>query len=135
MDGELRLPFESMASNKVPSGPPDQEAPDMAAVPVPRGAPERDAAEPDAVAEPPVRPRWWHFPRTRRYLSGFPPAGLTGALVCYCLSLTPSLLPRAWYLQAVMSAVTAAIGYGVGLLIGCTWNQRTSAAGLVLFMQ
>jgi uncharacterized membrane protein len=106
---------------QVPSGPPDQEAPDTAApatVPDPRGAPERDA-----VAEPPVRPRWWHFPRTRRYLSGFPPAGLTGALVFYCLSLTPSLLPRAWYLQAVMSAVTAAIGYGVGLLIG--WLLRS----------
>jgi uncharacterized membrane protein len=123
MDGELRWPFESMASNQVPSGPPDQEAPDRAAVPVPRGAPEPDAAEPDAVAEPPVRPRWWHFPRTRRYLSGFPPAGLTGALVCYCVSLTPSLLPRAWYLQAVMSAVTAAIGYGIGLLIG--WLLRS----------
>jgi len=105
MDGELRWPFQSMASNQVPAGPPDQEAPDRAAVPGPR-----DAPAPDAVAEPPVRPRWWHFPRTRRYLSGFPPAGLTGALVFYCLSLTPSLLPRAWYLQAVMSAVTAAIG-------------------------
>src|SRR5580693_7446901 len=106
---------------QVPSGPPEQEAPDRAApatVPDPRGAPERDA-----VAEPPVRPRWWHFPRTRRYLSGFPPAGLTGALIFYCLSLTPSLLPRAWYLQAAMSAVTAAIGYAVGLLVG--WLLRS----------
>ncbi len=118
MDGELRWPFQPMASNQVPSGPPDQEAPGRAAVPGPRGAP-----EPDAVAEPPGRPRWWQFPRTRRYLSGFPPAGLTGALIFYCLSLTPSLLPRAWYLQAVMSAVTAAIGYGVGLLIG--WLLRS----------
>ena len=38
-------------------------------------------------------------------------AGLTGALLFYCLSLTPSLLPRVWYLQAVMSGVTVAIGY------------------------
>jgi uncharacterized membrane protein len=118
MDGELRWPIQPMASNQVPPGPPDQEAPGRAAVPGPRGAP-----EPDAVAEPPGRPRWWQFPRTRRYLSGFPPAGLTGALIFYCLSLTPSLLPRAWYLQAVMSAVTAAIGYGVGLLIG--WLLRS----------
>ncbi|MGH3245386.1 MAG: alpha/beta-hydrolase N-terminal domain-containing protein, partial [Trebonia sp.] len=65
----------------------------------------------------------WRFPRTRRYLAGFVPAGLTGALVCYCLSLTPSLLPRAWYLQAVMSAVTAAIGYAIGLLVG--WLLRS----------
>jgi uncharacterized membrane protein len=44
-------------------------------------------------------------------------------LAFYCLSLTPSLLPRAWYLQAVMSAVTAAIGYGLGLLVG--WLLRS----------
>jgi uncharacterized membrane protein len=88
------------------------------AVPGPRGV-----AETDTLAEQPVQPRWWRFPRTRRYLSGFPPAGLTGALVFYCLSLTPSLLPRAWYLQAVMSAVTAAIGYGIGLLVG--WLLRS----------
>ncbi len=81
------------------------------------------APEQGTPTERPARPRWWQFPRTRRYLSGFPPAGLTGALVCYCLSLTPSLLPRAWYLQAVMSAVTVAIGYGVGLLIG--WLLRS----------
>jgi uncharacterized membrane protein len=81
------------------------------------------APETAATAERPARPPWWHFPRTRRYLSSFPPAGLTGALVCYCLSLTPSLLPRAWYLQAVMSAVTTAIGYGIGLLIG--WLLRS----------
>jgi uncharacterized membrane protein len=79
--------------------------------------------ERDALAERPARRAWWHFPRTRRFLSGFPPAGLTGALLFYCLSLTPSLLPRAWYLQAVMSAVTAAIGYALGLLIG--WLLRS----------
>jgi len=49
--------------------------------------------------------------------------GLTGAIAFYCLSLTPSLLPRVWYLQAVMSAVTAAIGYAVGLFIG--WLLRS----------
>ena len=79
--------------------------------------------ERDALAERPARPAWWHFPRTRRFLSGFPPAGLTGALLFYCLSLTPSLLPRAWYLQAVMSAVTVAIGYALGLFIG--WLLRS----------
>ncbi|HEY6495923.1 MAG TPA: alpha/beta hydrolase [Trebonia sp.] len=97
------------------------QAPDGAApsvVPGPRGAPERDGP-----AGQSVRPPWWHFPRTRRYLAGFPPAGLTGALAFYCLSLTPSLLPRVWYLQAAMSAVTAAIGYGLGLLVG--WLLRS----------
>jgi uncharacterized membrane protein len=67
------------------------------------------------------RRRWWHGPRD--FFAGFSLAGLTGALIFYCLSLTPSLLPRAWYLQAVMSAVTAAIGYAVGLLVG--WLTRS----------
>jgi uncharacterized membrane protein len=82
-----------------------------------------DTAEELSTEKPPGRPPWWSFPRTRRYLSGFPPAGLAGALVFYCLSLTPSLLPRVWYLQAVMSAMTAAIGYGVGLFVG--WLLRS----------
>src|SRR5580692_6206007 len=81
------------------------------------------ATEQDVVAEHPVPPGRWRFARTRRYLAGFRLAGLAGALVFYCLSLTPSLLPRAWYLQAVMSAVTAAIGYAVGLLAG--WLLRS----------
>ncbi|MGH3217030.1 MAG: alpha/beta-hydrolase N-terminal domain-containing protein [Trebonia sp.] len=50
-------------------------------------------------------------------------AGLTGALLFYCLSLTPSLLPRVWYLQAVMSGVTVAIGYGAGAFVG--WLFRS----------
>ena len=67
------------------------------------------------------RRRWWHG--LRDFFAGFSLAGLTGALIFYCLSLTPSLLPRAWYLQAVMSAVTVAIGYAVGLLVG--WLARS----------
>jgi uncharacterized membrane protein len=65
---------------------------------------------------------WWSFPRARRYLARFSLAGLTGALIFYCLSLTPSLLPRVWYLQAVMSGVTVVIGYAVGLFTG--WLLR-----------
>jgi uncharacterized membrane protein len=61
--------------------------------------------------------------RTRRYLTRFSLAGLTGALICFCLSLTPSLLPRAWYLQAVMSGVTTVIGYGLGVFVG--WLLRS----------
>jgi uncharacterized membrane protein len=50
-------------------------------------------------------------------------AGLTGALLYYCASLTPSLLPSAWYLQAVMSSITVAIGYAVGTFRG--WLVRS----------
>jgi uncharacterized membrane protein len=40
--------------------------------------------------------------------------GLAGALVFFCFSLTPSLLPRGPILQGVISGVTAVIGYGIG---------------------
>jgi uncharacterized membrane protein len=86
--------------------------------PPPPGPPDFRPA--DASAE---RPRRWSFSRTRGYLAGFSLAGLTGALIFYCLSLTPSLLPRVWYLQAVMSGITVAIGYAVGLFIG--WLLRS----------
>ncbi|HEU4347287.1 MAG TPA: alpha/beta-hydrolase family protein [Actinoplanes sp.] len=43
--------------------------------------------------------------------------GFTIAAAFYCFSLTPSLLPRAWYLQGVVSGITAAMGYGVGALV------------------
>jgi uncharacterized membrane protein len=67
----------------------------------------------------PDKPRSW----IRRYLGAFSLAGLTGALIFYCLSLTPSLLPREWYLQAGMSGVTAVIGYAVGVFLG--WLARS----------
>ena len=76
----------------------------------------------DRPAEP-AEPSGPSFPRLRRHLARFSAAGLTGALFFYCLSLTPSLLPRVWYLQAVMSGVTMAIGYAVGLFLG--WLLRS----------
>jgi uncharacterized membrane protein len=45
-------------------------------------------------------------------------AGCIGAVVMFCLSLTPSLLPRHWGLQGVLSGVTMAIGYGFGATVG-----------------
>jgi uncharacterized membrane protein len=44
--------------------------------------------------------------------------GVIGAILLFSLSLTPSLLPRHWALQAVVSGVTMAIGYGIGASIG-----------------
>ncbi|ROR35512.1 alpha/beta hydrolase [Kitasatospora cineracea] len=43
---------------------------------------------------------------------------LAGALLCYGLSFTPSLLPRPWYLQAAAGAITAVFGYGIGAFSG-----------------
>lgn len=48
--------------------------------------------------------------------------GTVGAVTGYCLSLTPSLLPRAWWLQAIAAGVSAAVGYGIGALI--QWLAR-----------
>lgn len=78
--------------------------------------------EPEPWEGPAKRSRW-SFRRTRRYLTRFSLAGLTVALLFYCLSLTPSLLPRVWYLQAVMSGLTVAIGYAVGTFVG--WLLRS----------
>lgn len=45
-------------------------------------------------------------------------AGVIGATFFLCLSLTPSLLPRTWIFQAVVSGLTATIGYAIGALVG-----------------
>lgn len=39
------------------------------------------------------------------------------ATVFFWLSLTPSLVPRPWYLQGVVGGITAAIGYALGALL------------------
>ena len=105
-----------------PAAPAPPQVPPQTPPKAQAGPPEAPPEEPRQL-ERPAKPRWWSFPRTRRYLSRFSLAGLTGALAFYCLSLTPSLLPRAWYLQAVMSGLTAAIGYLIGLFIG--WLLRS----------
>ena len=75
------------------------------------------------AAARPAKPGGRSFARTRCYLAKFSMAGLTGALIFYCVSLTPSLLPRVWLLQAVMSGITTVIGYGIGALAG--WLLRS----------
>jgi uncharacterized membrane protein len=52
------------------------------------------------------------------------PAGL----IFLAASLTPSLLPRPWYLQGVVSGVAIALGYGVGATLGALsgWGRRAS---------
>jgi uncharacterized membrane protein len=48
--------------------------------------------------------------------------GLAGAVALFCLSLTPSLLPRGSLLQGVISGILTAIGYGLGVLV--VWATR-----------
>jgi uncharacterized membrane protein len=56
----------------------------------------------------------------RRWHYGY--VGLVGATVFFCLSLTPSLLPRGDVLQGLISGVLTAIGYGLGVL--ALWTVR-----------
>jgi uncharacterized membrane protein len=51
--------------------------------------------------------------------------GALGALVFWWQSLSPSLLPRSWAVQAAVSALCTAIGYAIGTLVG-----RVVRAGL-----
>ncbi len=66
------------------------------------------------------------------------PVGLAFALLFFVWSMSPSLLPRAWYLQGVATGISAAIGYGVGCGIAWVvcrcgvnpqWSSRTRTIG------
>jgi uncharacterized membrane protein len=61
----------------------------------------------------PVRRRRWF-----RYTL----PGLAGAVVFLCLSLTPSLLPRTGATQGLISGITAAFGYAVGVTLAYVWR-------------
>ncbi|OJF15063.1 alpha/beta hydrolase [Couchioplanes caeruleus] len=63
--------------------------------------------------EPPARGWWWWLGHRWHYTL----VGVTGALIFFCLSVTPSLLPRGLVLQGLVSGITAAIGYGLGVLL------------------
>ncbi|MGI9643023.1 MAG: alpha/beta hydrolase [Acidimicrobiia bacterium] len=65
-----------------------------------------ESAEP----EPPERWRRLRWVFTRRLCFG----GLAGALVFFLASTTPSLVPRSWLFQGIVSGVSVAIGYGLG---------------------
>ncbi|WP_162605764.1 alpha/beta hydrolase [Jiangella aurantiaca] len=64
------------------------------------------------------------IPVLGRFLSWLRPdyGGLIGAACFFCWSLTPTLLPRTWIYQALVSGLTATIGYALGVLIG--WVVR-----------
>ena len=44
--------------------------------------------------------------------------GVAFGSLFFCLSLTPSLMPRDWVLAGVIGGINAAIGYGIGVLAG-----------------
>jgi len=55
------------------------------------------------------------------YWSTFSFVGLAVATVFFALSLTPSLLPRTFVVQGVLSGFASAAGYGIGVLLVWIW--------------
>ncbi len=71
----------------------------------------------------------------QRYGRRFSATGLVLALVVFCFSLTPSLIPREWLYQGVVSGICVVLGYGFGALVEWVivkvgfrirWNPRVS---------
>ena len=77
----------------------------------------------------------------RRYCKTLHSVGLSFGLVFFVLSMSPSLLPRAWYLQGVATGISVATGYGIGVTVAwmirkCgvqpTWSDRTKKIGWIV---
>src|SRR6476620_4695460 len=58
---------------------------------------------------------WWHLSRT----------GLFFGAAYFLTSMAPSLLPRTWYYQGIISGLCAAVGYALGVTV--TWLVRAVA--------
>jgi uncharacterized membrane protein len=54
--------------------------------------------------------------------------GCWGAVVFAAVSYTPSLLPRGGLLQGIVCGITAAIGYGIGVLVAWVWRAFADRA-------
>ncbi|MGW2993375.1 alpha/beta hydrolase [Streptomyces sp. NPDC001193] len=61
-------------------------------------------------------------PRTRHRRLRLTLPGCWGALLLACLSFTPSLLPRGGVLQGLVCGISAAIGYGLGVVAAYVWR-------------
>ena len=75
-----------------------------------------DAAEPERARRRLGR-RW----RGRRWFRYTLP-GAAGAVLFTCLAFTPSLLPRSPVVQGLVCGISAAIGYGVGVVAAWVWR-------------
>jgi uncharacterized membrane protein len=89
--------------------PPDILAPRRSLVPAPR----RNSENPKPAP-----------PRRRVVRCGLSVTGFGLCAVFYCLSFTPSLLPRPWFLQGMVAGITAAMGYAAGTAIGALVRLR-----------
>ncbi len=58
----------------------------------------------------------------RRFASSFSTVGLIVGLGLACISLTPSMLPRAVLVQGVLAGLVFALGYGIGVTLHEIWK-------------
>jgi uncharacterized membrane protein len=72
------------------------------------------AESPDAAVEPPPKKPWW----VRHYTF----TGTAVGLIFLWFSMTPSLLPRGPLFQGLVSGLSGAIGYGIGVF--AVWLVR-----------
>ena len=95
------------------------EAPTVDAGSVAAAAPAVDAGvvAPEAEASPPSSE-----PEKHRRLLYLTLPGCWGAVIGSCLSFTPSLLPRTGITQGAVWGISAAIGYGLGVLAAWIWR-------------
>ncbi|GAA5167631.1 alpha/beta-hydrolase N-terminal domain-containing protein [Ornithinimicrobium tianjinense] len=72
--------------------------------------------------------------RTAPLLRHLSVPGMTLALVMLWVALTPSLLPRAWWMTAVNVGMSTVYGYAVGDLLGrvVAWLARRTDVRLTL---
>lgn len=55
--------------------------------------------------------------------TGLSRLGMLGAALFFCVSLTPSLLPRTWQVQGFISGFSAAVGYASGVVLAWLWRR------------
>jgi uncharacterized membrane protein len=101
-----------------PAGPPASAQADVAGA----GQPVSFAEAPPLTAAAAEGPQPSAEPGKRRRLLYVTLPGCWGALIAGCLSFTPSLLPRGGVIQGVVFGITAAIGYGLGVLVASIWR-------------
>lgn len=82
---------------------------------------EHSTAGPDQQDVPSAR-RPGVATRLERFGRSLSPTGLVLALTCYCISMTPSLIPRGWLFQGLLTGLSMIAGYAVGAFLG--WATR-----------
>jgi uncharacterized membrane protein len=81
-----------------------------------------------AAAAPPVTPERVERPHPGRT------AAILFATWFFLASITPSLIPRSWYMQGVTSGLSTAYGYGLGLVVSWCWRRIRDALQLRITM-